>query len=112
MTDALKFAVIEEETERMQALRSRRLRDDARTLIGTAEGRRVFYWLMFEEGALQRLVPAEEQGRRIVASAVHALLDAIQPGSVEEIALEARKQRIADDAEIASAIADRRHEYE
>jgi hypothetical protein len=104
-----KDRVTGEEIERKQLELAKQRLADARAVMATVEGRRLLHWIMFDAGGLQRQAPPEQ---RAVAIAVHDLLDAAQPCSPEEIALEERLQRKADDADIQSAIENRSHEYE
>jgi hypothetical protein len=101
--------VTAEEIERALVEQHRQRLADARAVMATKEGRRLLHWVMFDAGGLQRQAPAEQ---RAVAIAVHDLLDAARPCGPAEIALEGRTKRKADEADIQSAIENRRHEYE
>ena len=105
-------SVRDEEIKRVELRIAKQTLADARAVIATEEGRRLIHRIVYELGGLQKVLPDEPQGRRALATAIYYQLDMANPGCVERIALEARKQRIADDALIESAIADRRHEYE
>lgn len=109
MNQGAKDRVAEQEIERALGERHQGRLADARAVIATEEGRRLLYWIMYDAGGLLKPIPAEQ---RAVAIAVHDLLDAAQPCSPAEIALEARLQRKDDDAEIHSAIENRSSEYE
>lgn len=101
-----------QETERTQAELAKQRLADARAMMATEEGRRLLHWFIYDLGGLQKVLPDEPQGRRALATSIHSALDMAEPGSAEELALEARRQRMIDDANIKSAIENRRSEYE